>query len=176
MSLWPWQIVGKAQWSWVEASGLYVPRHFSFDELTTTQHEDLRARNREEARPYCRALLELVRHYLDPVRDRFGRVRVGSGFRGRELNARVGGSPTSQHCFGQAADFNVVGKENREGRIEVMRWLITDCRKRGVAWGQMLLEGPCIHVSLPGASHRNAVGYWSQGNSVEPVPELEDLA
>jgi hypothetical protein len=43
---------------------------------------------------------------LQPVRDRLQRpLRILSGYRPSELNKAVGGSPTSQHVTGEAADF-----------------------------------------------------------------------
>ena len=43
---------------------------------------------------------------LQPVRDRVQRpLRILSGYRPSELNKAVGGSPTSQHVLGEAADF-----------------------------------------------------------------------
>jgi len=33
-------------------------------------------------------------------------IRVSSGYRSPELNKKIGGSKTSQHCLGQAADIS----------------------------------------------------------------------
>jgi len=42
---------------------------------------------------------------LDLVREEFGEpIRITSGYRSPEHNAKVGGSPSSQHCLGKAAD------------------------------------------------------------------------
>ena len=48
---------------------------------------------------------------LEPMRRRFGAIRITSGFRCKKLNALVGGSPTSQHVLGEAADINVPNAE-----------------------------------------------------------------
>jgi hypothetical protein len=43
---------------------------------------------------------------LQPIRDAIGRpMRILSGYRSRDLNRAVGGSVTSQHVRGEAADF-----------------------------------------------------------------------
>jgi hypothetical protein len=39
-------------------------------------------------------------------------VRVNSGYRAPEVNASVGGSKTSDHCKGQAADIEIDGVAN----------------------------------------------------------------
>ena len=42
---------------------------------------------------------------VQPVREKFGVITVNSGYRSPQLNGKVGGSKTSQHCFGEAEDF-----------------------------------------------------------------------
>jgi len=44
---------------------------------------------------------------LQPLRDMIGPVKVNSGYRGSALNKFVGGSWSSQHCKGEAADIEV---------------------------------------------------------------------
>ena len=47
----------------------------------------------------------LVKHVLDPVRERWGvPIYVNSGYRCPELNKLVGGAPNSYHLRGMAAD------------------------------------------------------------------------
>jgi len=50
---------------------------------------------------------------LQPVREHFGKsVTINSGYRSPESNAAVGGSKTSDHCKGQAADIEIDGVPN----------------------------------------------------------------
>ena len=49
----------------------------------------------------------LCANVLDPLRLEFGSVIIRSGYRCKELNERVGGSPNSQHMSGEAADIVV---------------------------------------------------------------------
>ena len=52
---------------------------------------------------------------LQPVRDHYKRgVKVNSGFRHPDVNARVGGSRTSDHTRGMAADIEIPGVANAE--------------------------------------------------------------
>lgn len=47
----------------------------------------------------------LVENVLQPLRDAWGKpLHINSGYRCPELNAAVGGVPTSQHVKGEAAD------------------------------------------------------------------------
>ena len=57
-------------------------------------------------------LTHLCINILQPVRDKFGVITINSGYRSPTLNAKVGGSKTSQHCNGQAADFESFSTPN----------------------------------------------------------------
>lgn len=89
-----------------------LSENFTLAEMTTSQ-EAVRAglKNAPNAQQVAalRALCETV---LQPLRDRIGRpLVVSSGFRSVTLNRRIGGSATSQHCKGEAADIMVPGME-----------------------------------------------------------------
>ena len=52
-------------------------------------------------------LTVLIEECLDPIREAFGGpIMVTSGYRCPQLNAACGGSPTSAHKLGQAADID----------------------------------------------------------------------
>jgi len=124
--------------------------HFSFEELTRTCKSDLQDANRREARDYYDKL-KLVAQMLEVVRAKFGAVRVTSGFRGPAVNAAVGGSATSQHSKGEAADIVCPAVTVDE----LHRWIVVES---GLAFGQCILEKPpgkaWIHISL-GAPYRD---------------------
>ena len=47
----------------------------------------------------------LAHAVLQPIREVHGVITLNSGYRSPTLNSKVGGSKTSQHCNGEAADF-----------------------------------------------------------------------
>lgn len=52
----------------------------------------------------------LVNNVLDPLRTMIGRpIIITSGYRSQQVNELVGGSKTSQHMEGKAADIHVQG-------------------------------------------------------------------
>ena len=55
-------------------------------------------------------------HLLDPIREKWGKpIQITSGYRCKELNDKIGGSATSQHVFGLAADLDAGSpSKNRE--------------------------------------------------------------
>ena len=66
-------------------------------------------------------LKRLCEQVLQPVRDNFKTgVKVNSGFRHPEVNAKVGGSKTSDHCKGQAADIEIPGVPNADLAVWIM--------------------------------------------------------
>lgn len=49
----------------------------------------------------------LAEKIFEPIREHFGvPIRISSGYRSKELNAKIGGSSSSQHCKGQAIDID----------------------------------------------------------------------
>jgi hypothetical protein len=52
----------------------------------------------------------LAEKIFEPIREHFGvPIRISSGYRSKELNAKIGGSATSQHCSGEAIDIDQDG-------------------------------------------------------------------
>lgn len=51
-------------------------------------------------------MILLVGEILDPLRAKVGKIRINSGYRTPEHNAKVGGSITSQHIKGEAVDIS----------------------------------------------------------------------
>ena len=77
-------------------------------------------------------LKTLCEKVLQPVRDHFGKsVTVNSGYRSPESNAAVGGSKTSDHCKGQAADIEIDGLPNPE----LAQWIMDN-----LDYTQLILE------------------------------------
>lgn len=66
-------------------------------------------------------LKTLCEKVLQPVRDHFQTgVKVNSGYRSPDVNAKVGGSRTSDHCKGQASDIEIPGIANADLAVWIM--------------------------------------------------------
>lgn len=80
----------------------------------------------------------LVDNVLQPLRDAWGRpLTVNSGYRCPELNAAVGGVPTSQHAKGEAADIAA------EDPLELAR----KAQELQLPYDQMILYPTFVHFS-----------------------------
>lgn len=77
-----------------------MTKNFTLKELCVTKtgiHNEPNAEQKE-------ALRLLAVNILQPARDALGPITVTSGFRNAKVNAAIGGSRTSQHMKGEAAD------------------------------------------------------------------------
>jgi hypothetical protein len=83
----------------------------------------------EQALENLKTLCEMV---LQPVREHYGKsVSVNSAYRSPESNAAVGGSKTSDHCKGMAADIEIVGVAN----ADLAQWIMDN-----LEYTQLILE------------------------------------
>ncbi len=89
-------------------------------------------------------LLYTVNYLLQPIRNEFGRVDVNSGYRSEAVNLAIGGSKTSQHCKGEAADIRTPDAD----LWDVYLWILVSLN-----FGQCIYEikgdAKWIHISLP---------------------------
>ena len=77
-------------------------------------------------------LAGVCRHILEPVRENYDiAFAPTSGFRCSALNKTIGGSPTSQHSKGQAADFEVPKVDN----FALATWIVEN-----LTFDQVILE------------------------------------
>lgn len=84
------------------------------------------------------AVVALCKEVLQPLRDAWGKpLHINSGYRCPELNAAVGGVPTSQHTKGEAADI-------KAGDPHALAQLAYDL---GLPYDQMILYPTFVHFS-----------------------------
>lgn len=97
-------------------------KHFTIEELCRSNVAQVRRISNKPDTQQVKALTALVDNVLDPLRERFGRpIIVSSGFRSKDLNGAVGGSRTSQHMKGEAADIYSGTKQGNRELFELIR-------------------------------------------------------
>lgn len=89
---------------------------FTKSELTRSDTARIRGIDNTPTPEASAALDALMWNVLDPIRRMWGKpIIVNSGYRCPKLNAAVGGSATSQHMKGEAADITAGGPtKNKE--------------------------------------------------------------
>lgn len=59
---------------------------------------------------------------FEPLREWYGKpIRINSFYRSQELNKAIGGSETSEHCFGEAIDIDA-GADNKK----LFYWIVNN--------------------------------------------------
>ena len=133
-----------------------LTKNFTLAEMTkseTALRHDMPNEPGEKEIGNLKLLCEKV---LQPVRDHFGKgVKVNSGFRHPDVNAKVGGSRTSDHTRGQAADIEIPGVPN----AELAEWI-----KDNLDYRQVILEFYTPGVPDSGWVH---VSYVAEDNKKE---------
>jgi hypothetical protein len=106
--------------------------NFSLKEMTKSQTATRKDIDNEPGEEEIENLKQLCERVLQPVREHFGKaVKVNSGYRSPELNSAIGGSKTSDHCKGMAADIEINGVAN----ADLAEWIKDNCEFR-----QLILE------------------------------------
>jgi len=97
-------------------------------------------------------LQSLVDNVLQPARDALGAIQVTSCYRSPEVNAKIGGSKTSQHCLAQAADLKFKG-----GNEVLFDWILENTDFDQLIWEFGTDDAPSwVHVSYS-PRHRKQV-------------------
>jgi hypothetical protein len=65
---------------------------------------------------------------LQPVRSKFGPIRITSGFRSPELCLKIGSTTTSNHTRGQAVDFEPYDTNTK--LYTIFKWIYNNCKFR----------------------------------------------
>jgi hypothetical protein len=108
--------------------------NFTLKELTKSEAATRLNIDNSPDEAVIESLKLLCENVLQPVREHFGKsVTVNSGYRSPELNSSpaVGGSKTSDHCKGMAADIEIAGIAN----ADLAQWIMDNCD-----YTQLILE------------------------------------
>ena len=88
---------------------MILSNHFTLEEFTASETADKLGIDNSLCVVYDMYIISnletLCRFTLEPIREKLRcPIYVSSGFRSQRLNVEVGGSPTSDHRYGLAAD------------------------------------------------------------------------
>ena len=127
---------------------MQLSENFSLEELIRTSTGLDNTPNKEQ----IENLRQLAINILQPAREALGPIRITSGFRNPEVNAKIGGAASSQHTKGEAADLMMSG-----GQKKLLDWIIAN-----LEFDQIISEFPdksgnpaWVHVSYREGNNRN---------------------
>jgi uncharacterized protein YcbK (DUF882 family) len=134
-----------------------LTQNFTLSEMTKSETALRHGMANDPSETEIENLRVLCENVLQKVRDHYGMgVKVNSGFRHPLVNAKVGGSTTSDHCKGFAADIEIPGIPN----AELAEWIAEHLEFR-----QLILEfytpgvpdSGWVHVSYNPADNKKQV-------------------
>jgi hypothetical protein len=111
---------------------MQLSEHFNLKEFTKSETAIRKRIDNTPNAEHAQNLKNVCEKILEPVRRHFNKpVRINSGYRGPALNKAVGGSAKSQHCNGEAVDFEIDGLPNPD----LAKWVSQNCE-----FDQIILE------------------------------------
>lgn len=104
-----------------------LTNNFSLKEMTQSQTALRNNINNSPNQEQVENLKCVCEKILQPLRNLYNLpVKITSGFRSEELAVKIGSKPTSQHCQGEAVDFEIPGVDNKEVATYIKENLIFD--------------------------------------------------
>jgi len=107
----------------------------------------------------------LVQNMLDPIRIAYGSaMNVSSGFRNEAINKLVGGSPTSNHRLGYAADVSSNSEQGAKAIYEIAKMfknfdeVYLESRDVKDNTGKIVRVSWWVHIAYKNSGNRNKVG------------------
>jgi len=129
--------------------------NFTLSEMTKSEAALRHGIDNTPNQEQIESLMALAQNVLQPVRDHFKRgVKCNSGFRAPAVNQKVGGSPTSDHCKGQAADIEIPGVSN----YDLAKWIADNLKFTQVIlefYTQGMPDSGWVHVSYDPSKLKN---------------------
>ena len=118
-----------------------LTKNFSLEELIRSNTAERKGIDNSPTAEHIHNLVALCENILQPLRDRVKHsIRITSGYRSERLNTAIGGAsrdgkPSSEHCYGKAADIKLV--IDGENRSEILYLAILEM---GIPFRQMIWE------------------------------------
>jgi len=135
-----------------------LSEHFTLEELIYSYTATRKNIDNTPNSTQVQNLRDLVVHVLQPIRHEYGKpININSGFRSRGLNIAIGGSPTSDHVQGRAADIRAASNKN------LLYAILKLYKKKKIEFDQCIIEFPVddnpswIHISYKKHGNRNQI-------------------
>ena len=138
-----------------------LTEHFTLEELIYSSTAKSKGLKNEPNETQIENLKLLCEYVLEPIREKIGcPLFISSGFRSEKLNALVGGSKTSQHVLGQAADIQIFDKKLTN--TDLFYVIVEMIRSGEIQVGQCIAEKvggeiSWVHISTPTDRLRNQI-------------------
>jgi len=130
---------------------MQLSKNFSLQEMVFSPTAIKKGIANKPTEQHIKNMQVLAEKVLEPIREHMDCiVNISSGYRAHGLNAIIGGSATSQHCFGQAADIQVRGRNH-----EIYKFIKDNLQFDQIIWEFGTDDEPSwVHVSYVEGKNR----------------------
>jgi hypothetical protein len=129
--------------------------HFDLGEFTRSESAKREGLDNTPPQEHLENLKILCEKVLEPIRLRFGPINISSGYRGKMLNHFIGGSISSDHCVGRAADLDMDDMGSGVTNTEIFNYIKDNLDYDQLIWEFGTKEKPdWVHVGYRGKENR----------------------
>ena len=126
-----------------------LSEHLSLSEVTRSESAKRNQISNMPTGEHIANFMLLAEKIFEPIREHFGvPIHISSGYRSKELNAKINGSATSQHCKGQAVDIDMDNSANGVTNADVFNYIKDNLPFDQLIWEFGNEDNPdWVHVS-----------------------------
>jgi hypothetical protein len=141
---------------------MQITENFTLEELVQSKTATTKGIDNTAPPAAFHALVALCKNVLQPARNAIGNIQVTSGYRCPKLNKIVGGSVSSQHVKGEAADLVC------EDKAKLFNYIKDNLVFDQLIWENGTDSQPAwVHVSYSMTHNRKQVLRKKQGGGYE---------
>ena len=135
-----------------------ISKHITYKEATHSNTATRKGITNSPSDEQLENMKTLAENVLEPAREHYGKpIYYNSFFRAMALNSAIGGSHTSQHCSGEAADIDTKGREGFSN-ANLFNWIKDNCDFDQLLWEFGTdVEPDWVHVSYREGNNRKQI-------------------
>jgi hypothetical protein len=133
-----------------------LSNHLDLSEVTRSESAKRNGISNMPTEEHIENFKLLAEKVFEPIREHFGvPIHISSGYRSKELNAKIGGSSSSQHCKGEAIDIDMDGSPSGVTNADIYNFIKENLEYDQLIWEFGTTENPdWVHVSYSETKNR----------------------
>jgi len=129
--------------------------HFDLAEFTRSESAKREGLDNTPTPEHLENIKTLCEKVLEPIRLKYGSINISSGYRGKMLNHFIGGSVSSDHCVGRAADIDMDDTGSGVSNTEIFNYIKDNLDYDQLIWEFGTKDKPdWVHVGYRGKENR----------------------
>ena len=135
-----------------------ISKHITYEESTHSNTAVRKGITNSPTDEHLKNMQRVANDIFEPCREHFGEpIIINSFYRSLTLNSAVGGSNTSEHCFGSAIDARF-GYDSERSNAELFHYIKDNFEFSQLIWEFGNAESPkWVHFSLLSDNNRGQV-------------------